>query len=686
MCSAQAALKSETPGEYSDQVSELMATEPSVSGAPVHHDRIPAVDACRGIATVLVLGFHADLLTPWAAVGMDLFFVISGFVITRRLLARYELGWFWWRRFRRLVPALLITILAVLAIGSTGVWGGAPVLRDAAAGLAYVANWVQIREGTQYWAALTDESPLKHLWSLAVEEQFYLVWPVVVVGLAILVRHNRRRHRIAIGVVAPALSIAAFLWASRLADTADLLQLTRVYEGTDARAGALLAGSGLAAWWRPPTRGLLRSGIFTAMAAALGVVLGLRYSDNAPNTLEFWSSPVAFGSAVASMLLVSAAAAPQVYQGWRATVLSPLRTLGTISYGAYLWHWPLMLLADEWGIHRALMLIPVVPLAMASHRLLEPPRLLERIPKSFGGRAAIIGTAACLATAGLLFTQVESAPDPAQEAAVPVIISAPPIPDTTENNPTDGVDGPSEPAKPQYAQVLILGDSVADSLIDEFASVMPPGVTLIDDAYPNCDGAEDADEWNDRAPPGCEAWRQRWAQLFPGDHPKTLAIWFAGTGVSGALTGQGGRAGHVGQPEWDQWWGGTVADRVRVLQGMGVDVALVLPQRPLHTEPVEFFFGSRDYDLLLARLDGTRSIMEQVSRDTDAPTVDLRAIICPDGFDACREKGDDGQVIRPDGIHFDEIHNSVRTDTGPRASWVAAEVLEQAIAAFDAKG
>ena len=640
------------------------------------HDRLPAVDACRGIATVLVLGFHAELLPPWAAVGMDLFFVISGFVITRRLLGSYGLGWFWWRRFRRLVPALVVMIAGVGLISLTGICGGAPVGRDAAAGLAYVANWVQIRAGSNYWAAVSDESPLKHLWSLGVEEQFYVVWPLIVVGIAILAKHNKEKIRRGVGIVAPLLSLTAFVWTYRLSAGS---ALTRVYEGTDARAGALLLGSGLAAWWSPAPKGSRRSWYLLGVAGVLGVVLGVVNADNSPDRTTYWHSSAAVGVALVSFLVVAAAASPEMYTSWRVVALRPLKWLGQRSYGAYLWHWPLMLIADHWNVARVWALGVSLVLAEASHHLLEPPKLLERVPKRLGAQVLIAGTALSLAVAGAIAVRVDTPIDSARARAVPVILKSS---STTSKASGPGASATSAVPQAVYAQVLVLGDSVPNSLIDELVVAAPPGVSLIDDAYPNCDGAEDADEWNTRAPPGCADWRERWATLFPAEHPKTLALWFAGTGVSGATTGQFGKPGHVGQPAWDTWWGGTVEERVRALQKLGIDVVLVLPMWPDNTQAVAFFFGDDDFDQLLQNLRGTREIMSNVAARTGATTVDLGAIVCPEGPRNCRSDGDDGQALRPDGIHFDDARNGVRLDTKPRATWVARAVLEAAYQSF----
>lgn len=632
------------------------------------HDRLPAVDACRGIALALVLAYHVDFIPAWGTIGMDLFFVVSGFVITRRLLATRGIAWFWWRRFRRLVPALVALVIGVACIGATGAWGTAPVGRDAAAALAYVSNWVQIRAGSTYWAATETASPLKHLWSLAVEEQFYVVWPLVIAALALVLR-DRSRLRNGVRLLAPILMVAAFVWTRQLSGYSDI---TRVYEGTDARAGALLAGSALAAWWAPRTARAIRDGALGLAAGAACVVVGVLVSMHPPDALAYWSGPTAASVALASTLLVAAGATPSAALAWRRPIVRPVAWLGSRSYGAYLWHWPLVLLARSHDIAPAWAILPTLLLAEASYRALEPPRWLVHIPRPAATRWLAAGVAAAFLAAALTATRVTEPQDSAAKEARPRKI-------VTSSSAVSGTaPGPGTVSKPKFEQILIIGDSIADSLIDDFAAVLPAGTSLIDDAYAGCDGAEHAPGLNRTSGPGCDQWRDRWAALFPDKHPSTMALWFSGNIVPTARADGDNVPGHVGEQKFDTWWSGTVKDRIQVLRSYGIEVVLVLPHWPDDTRFTRWYFGENDFPKLVQRVTRVRELLSSIAQEMQVPLIDLAAIVCPEGLGHCRTDGEDGQELRPDGSHYSEYLNGEPSDTKPRAAWVAREVLRNA--------
>ncbi|RYE90039.1 MAG: acyltransferase, partial [Myxococcales bacterium] len=186
---------------------------------PASHSRlrhIPALDGLRGLALLGVLLFHADGALRGGYLGVDLFFVLSGYLITTLLLAeqasagRIELGAFWVRRFRRLMPALLSLMPAIaLHAWLLAAPGELPGLRaDALATLGYVANWRAILAHKSYWDLFNAPSPLEHTWSLAIEEQFYVLWPLLVVAVL-----RRRSPRFLLGVTLAllTLSVAAML-------------------------------------------------------------------------------------------------------------------------------------------------------------------------------------------------------------------------------------------------------------------------------------------------------------------------------------------------------------------------------------------------------------------------------------------------------------------------------------------
>ena len=186
----------------------------------------------------LVVAYHLEL--RWVSggfIGVDIFFVISGFLITRLLLdersttGRLDVGAFWSRRFKRLVPALVVMIAATLV--ATWRWGlpeqWNSVRLDAVAGLAYVANWRFVSDQQSYFEAALGPSPLLHTWSLAVEEQWYLLWPIAMVGLLLLAARRRRGAELAAATVVAAGIVSAGL----MAITFDPADLSRSYFGTD---------------------------------------------------------------------------------------------------------------------------------------------------------------------------------------------------------------------------------------------------------------------------------------------------------------------------------------------------------------------------------------------------------------------------------------------------------------------
>src|SRR4051794_2930819 len=207
---------------------------------------VDALDGLRGVAVLGVLAFHLGHLRG-GFLGVDLFFVLSGFLITSLLLAewrrdgRIALGAFWARRARRLLPAVLVLIAAIAAYAATNPPSVAMhALRgDALATLAYVANWHAIVADHSYWELFSVPSLLAHTWSLAIEEQLYVVWPLIVV---VALRFGRR----ALLFTALGLGVASAIAMIVLHGDGD--PTSRVYFGTDTRAAAVLFGAALAAW------------------------------------------------------------------------------------------------------------------------------------------------------------------------------------------------------------------------------------------------------------------------------------------------------------------------------------------------------------------------------------------------------------------------------------------------------
>lgn len=329
------------------------------------------------------MAFHEGL--PWIPggfLGVDVFFVLSGYLITDLLVAefdrrgRLDLRGFWARRARRLLPALavvLVTVTAAVTVFEPDQLGS---LKRALAGAAtFSSNWSQAVAHQSYFSSFGPPAPLQHLWSLAVEEQFYLVWPLV---LAIVVTGLRRRWL-----------RAAIAWAGAAASAATMAAVyvpgsdpSFVYYGTDTHASGLLIGAALALTW--PLARVAAAAKRTATALDVGGLLGLAaiawaITHFSGSDAALYPAGLAFAALAAGAVVTAAAAPGRIARtlGWR-----PLRWLGVRSYGVYLWHWPVIALFPVVAGYEANVIMTrlaetalPIALAAASWRWVEEPVL-----------------------------------------------------------------------------------------------------------------------------------------------------------------------------------------------------------------------------------------------------------------------------------------------------------------------
>jgi len=380
--------------------------------------RVPALDGIRALAVLAVLAFHGGM--PWARggfLGVDAFFVLSGYLIVSLLLTEWlqtgRIGVlaFWGRRARRLLPALLLLVLTVAMTARyfTPVEQRGQLRGDALAALFYVANWRMVLRGGDYFADTAGPSPLEHTWSLGVEEQFYLLCPVLMVGVLILTRRPLRAllGTALLGVLASTIALSV------------LYQPTdpgRTYYGSDTRAASLLVGAALAValtaverfdplWFRQRATRLVTGALATVGVAFLG--WSWVTADGTDRWLYHGGLLIAAVSVAA--VLAHVAVAPD---GPMARLLSvpPLPALGLVSYGVYLWHWPVFLAVDgqRTGVTGAPLWLArcslTIAIACLSYVLVELP--VRRSPSLQLPRATFATAAAAVAAVGLILITI----------------------------------------------------------------------------------------------------------------------------------------------------------------------------------------------------------------------------------------------------------------------------------------
>src|SRR3954471_15845619 len=353
--------------------------------APPRLGYIPALDGLRALAVVAVLLYHADQAwIPGGFLGVDVFFVISGYLITCLLLSDYQqtngigLKRFWYRRARRLLPALFAMLFVVSLYAILFLPDVLSQLRgEVIAALLYVENWFLIFRDLSYFQSAGRPPLLQHVWSLAVEEQYYLFWPLIL--MLVLTVWGKSRKALLIGVLAGVVISTVEMWILYHPYT----DPSRVYYGTDTRVAALLLGSALAFVWAP-WRLIGRTGrnagiLLDAIAVLSGIALFYMFL----NVHDFDPSLYRGGFlivAIVSTLLIAATVHP-------ASKLVPwllgfgvLRWIGVRSYGIYLWHWPIYMVTRP---HSDLPLtgLPLLVLRLAltlvaaalSYRFVEEP-------------------------------------------------------------------------------------------------------------------------------------------------------------------------------------------------------------------------------------------------------------------------------------------------------------------------
>ena len=431
----------------------------------------PALDGIRAVAVLAVIAYHYNYRwAPGGFLGVDVFFVLSGYLITSLLLgeharsSRIDLITFWFRRARRLFPALLVMLVGVSVwIALTASPFEMPMRRDDLFWtLFYGSNWHFIASGQDYFAQYASASPLRHTWSLAIEEQFYLFWPLAVGG-ALWIGRGRTRVLTAVCVVGIIASAAAMALLFNRSDP------SRAYYGTDARMNQLLIGALLAVL----LRGRTLSGRFGDAAAFIAplaaVVLLVAFATVRDQGAAYYRG-LSVALACTTAVLVWAVEQRPHQPVARVLSLAPVAWIGQLSYGLYLWHWPVILMITtappalaglpgaSTGLNLTRLAVTFV-LVIVSYYVVEQPIRRGRMPVIGPSvrRFAVATVAAIVAVSGTIVLAT-SAATPAQAGT--------PIPDCPQFTICVRHRGPTG------APVLaVVGDSIARSLDPAFLAI-----------------------------------------------------------------------------------------------------------------------------------------------------------------------------------------------------------------------
>lgn len=527
--------------------------------------------------------------------GVELFFVVSGYLISSLLLqevdetGRVDLAQFWMRRARRLLPALVVMIVAV-GIAAV-IWRGdtlGQIRRDLPWAIFYASNWGQIfDESSGYFAALSTPPLLRHLWSLAVEEQWYLIWPLVFGVLA-----RRRVGQLALPLAIAGLA-AAVLGAVLYDGSEERANL--VYLSTLTRSSGLLLGSALAVFWRPwrsARAGQRPLPVLDVLAFVGLVVFGFAVSQ--------WSnadSIVYRGGMLVVSLMSVVLIAVSVHPGARLTqaVLSHpvLVAIGQRSYGLYLWHWPLLVLTDAVASTVRLLVVGVLIVAVteASYRFVEQPLRagalglwwkdrsrpsFERIGYGIAAAALVLPLASVIARAEStdlivggetqvfdLNTVTTLTPGGAPAAVAGAGDASAVVPTTVAVGPLS---------------VVVVGDSQAHSLVANKPAGIEQVFAITDGSVDGCGVWDDGTLWSrldgyKRANRGCAGWEKKWAASAAAAKAKVALVVIGAWDVFDVAYVEGVTG--FASPKWDERFTASVQKGIAALREAGARVALL---------------------------------------------------------------------------------------------------------------
>ncbi len=645
-------------------------------GRPARRPGIPALDGVRAVAVALVVADHGGI--PGMAggfLGVDVFFVLSGFLITSLLIdelgrsGRIGLSDFWIRRARRLLPALVLMVLTV-AVGRQffSPEAVAGLRDDAVAAFLWVANWMFVANKTDYFTQGAPPSPLQHAWSLGVEEQYYIVWPLLLVAVAVALaaRARRRNVRATLGGVRLTVFLLATLGALASAAAAMLLasdaNRDRVYFGTDTRAQALLVGAGASALlvsdWSSLNRGwsLIRSrwGKLTArVLPVIGLALLGMATHYATGSAREFREGLLVAVAIAAVLVIVPVALDQ--RGPVAAVLAwgPVAWLGTISYGVYLWHWPIFLVLNGertgwsglslFGVRCAATLAVSIMSWWAIERPIRRWRPVRVPLLPLAG-----ATAATAAAVTMLLVPVSARPgggplDSSLPPGVsPVAVVSPSPPEGPR--PAHAV-AQRDPRRP--FTVSVFGDSIGWTLMHFLPST--PGFHFVDHTVIGCSLVrggpyrylgQTLDQKSE-----CESWPSRWRSQIAADRPDAILL-IAGRWETVDRVNEG-RWTHIGDRAFDAYLTDELRQAVDILSSSGAPLTVTNLPYSRRGERPDGSLWPEDQPERVKQWNAMLSAT--IDQRAGVRILDLNKKLCPEGVYTAKV---DGIQVRSDGVHL----------------------------------
>jgi peptidoglycan/LPS O-acetylase OafA/YrhL len=611
---------------------------------------MPALDGIRAVSILGIMANHGGF--AWASGGVisvNVFFVLSGFLITMLLMKEWtrsgtiRLRAFWARRARRLLPALFVLL------GGIGLYalffapsGTQSLLRgDGLATLFYVANWHQILAGQSYFVQVSSPSPLLHTWTLAIEEQFYLVWPLVVLGVLKLTRSPRALFVVAVvGVLASATEMALLFHAGH--------DPSRLYYGTDTRAQDILTGAamGILLYGRPVATGRrARTGLSVMAVVAVCVFvlewIRINSSENVTYRFGFLLADVMVALVICGVTLAPAGLPARVL-GFR-----PLAYVGRISYGLYLWHWPVFLVLNgsRTGITGyplfAVRVAVTFVIAIASWYLVETP-VRQMTFRGWRSWAWVPVGAVAAATVLVVTTSTAGA---ATNILVPKNQVAAQV-HTYEYAPFPRGNG--------KVRVLVVGDSLSLTVgfwMTPYAAQY--GAVLRGRPLDGC-GLVTSNPYDLHGQPTyplapCAQWPQIWGSDVATMHPQVVLL-VVGWWETMDRVYQG-RWQHLGEPSFDAYEQSRLEQAVSVLGSGGAQVAIATAP---YFDSGEQPDGQPWDEDAPVRVDILNALIAKVAAEHpgNVSVVPLHRYLDPDGHYAYRING---QVMRfSDGVHTTE--------------------------------